>query len=263
MIRKIVTYFLIVFGVCCFGALIWFCELLYRQGDGKFICNSIEVTILDSTENRLITPASIREMICRIENPVGVPASAINLHGIENGITGMGAISKAEIAVDRNGRMMVKVKQRHPILRYQNDKKGYYIDDTGFCLPLSDLFASDVPVVTGQIRENDEEWKARLVELGNFFDRDPFWHTQIEQIDVAPDGNLKLFSRTSDQTVVFGQPVNIESKLSRLFTYYKNIAPVYGWDRYSDVDLRFSRQIVCTRTAKGDSLRLWENTLQQ
>jgi len=247
MLKKAVTYFLFALCIIAFGAYLWFSGQLRANAVEKEICTGLSIEILDSASYRLVTPSTITEMICRIENPVGHQISEIDIHRLENGITAVGAVLNTEVAIDRNGTVHVQVTQRHPILRFQSTEYGYYMDDTGFCFPLSDLFTSDVPVVSGSIRENDLKWKNGMLELGQYLDGNRFWNTQIEQINVSDDGTLTFFSRTSEHRILFGHPENIESKLSRLMTFYKNIAPIYGWDYYSSVNLNFQGQIVCTR----------------
>jgi len=242
-----VTSCLFALCIAAFGTSIWFSEKLRRLGADKELCTSVSVVILDSAENRLVTPESVCEMLSRIGDPVGLRLSDLNVYRIEQGITAMGAVKKTDAAVDRNGLLHIIITQRHPILRFQRTDGGYYMDDTGFCFPLSDLFTPDVPVITGDIRPEDLTWNDGMLELGRYLDGHPYWHTQIEQINVLPDGTLQLWSRTSHQTIRFGLPDKIESKFDRLSSFYNDIAPNYGWDYYSVIDLNYTNQIVCTR----------------
>lgn len=250
MLKKVVKY--IMFGLCiaAFGAYIWFCGTLHTTGSAQEICADISVTIKDSLSNRLVSSTSVREMITRIANPIGKPVSDIDVRLLEQEMKDMGAILYSDVAVDRTGTVFVEVTQRHPVLRFQSGADGYYMDDTGFCFPLSDLFTSDVPVVSGIIPAENPKWRKGMRELGQYLDKDPFWRTQVEQINVNSDGGLTIYTRTSDQAILFGMPRDIDSKLSKLFTYYKNIAPVYGWDYYSTVNLKYSGQIVCIPAKK-------------
>lgn len=252
MLKKIITYTMFAICLAAFGAYCWFCETLIVQGEDTQVCEEISITILDSTENHLVSDESVREMISRLGNPVGTRIRNVNVHFLENGINGMGAIKKTEVAIDNSGILHIEITQRHPILRFQKQYEGYYMDDTGFTFPLSDLFTSDVPIVSGYIREDDTSWRNGMKELGTFLDSHQFWHTQIEQINVSDDGTLNLYSRTSGQTVLFGLPENIPSKFEKLLAYYKNIAPNYGWDYYSVIDLKYNGQIVCTKSKKRD-----------
>lgn len=250
MLKKIVTYFLFSLCIMAFGAYLWFSQSLHARSAEKEICTDVRIEILDSCSQKLVSAESVMEMINRLGNPVGKNIRDVDVFRLEQGITALGAVRSTEVAVDRTGIAHVLISQRHPILRFQDQTNGYYMDDTGFCFPLSDLFSSDVPVVSGHIRGEDLKWRSGMLELGRYLDGDRFWRTQIEQIDVSENGHLTLFSRTSDQKISFGKPEGIDSKFSRLFIFYKNIAPNYGWDYYSTVNLSYSGQIVCTRSTE-------------
>ncbi|MBQ0006892.1 MAG: hypothetical protein KBS57_05780 [Alistipes sp.] len=250
MLKKIITYTLFTLCLAAFGAYCWFCQNLYDQGKDAQVCDTISITIIDSTENHLVSCESVRELISRLGTPLGTGIHEVNVFHLEDGINGMGAIKNTEVAIDNCGVLHIEITQRHPVLRFQKQSDGYYMDDSGFFFPLSDLFTSDVPVVSGDIRDDDLSWENGMKELGIFLDSHPFWHTQIEQINVSDDGTLKLYSRTSDQTILFGLPENAVSKFEKLFAYYRNIAPNYGWDYYSVIDLKYNGQIVCTRRNK-------------
>jgi len=250
MLKKSVTYILFSLCIMAFGAYLWGSRNLHAKGAEKEMCTDVRIEILDSCSHKLISAETVLEMINRLGNPVGENINDVDVFRLEQGITGLGAVRNTEVAIDRTGTVHVLISQRHPILRFQSQSYGYYMDDTGFCFPLSDLFTSDVPVVSGQIREDDLKWRDGMLELGRFLDNDRVWKTQIEQIDVSENGHLTLYSRTSDQKIAFGKPEGIESKFSRLLSFYKNIAPNYGWEYYSTVNLSYSGQIVCTRSEK-------------
>ncbi len=247
MVRKILTYFLYLAGICAFGAYLWFCSTLSAAASDNEVCRDIRITVLDSALIRFITAGSVRDMICGSESPIGKKVSEIDIHALEERITGYGAVKKSEVAVDRSGIMHVEITQRRPVLRLEESGGPVYMDETGFRFPLSDLFSSHVPIITGNIPKDDPEWERGIVELGNYIFIHRFWNGQIEQINVTGDGCLNLYTRIGDQQIIFGKPEKIDYKFRKLFSYYRNIAPRYGWNHYESVDLKYSDQIVCRR----------------
>jgi len=247
LVRKIITYFLYLTGICAFGAYIRFCGILSAKAADEEICRDLRITILDSTLNRFVTAASVRELICSRESPLGKKISEIDIHALEERITGSGAIRSSEIAVDRSGIMYVEILQRRPILRLECGSISAYLDETGYRFPLSALFSSYVPIVTGNIPENDRQWDDGIVKMGNYLSIHRFWNDQIEQINVERNGCLTLFTRIGDQQIIFGRPEKTDYKFRKLYSYYRNIAPRYGWNYYETVDLRYSDQIVCRK----------------
>ena len=49
-------------------------------------------------------------------------------------------------------------------------------------------------------------------------------------------------------TVVDGITLtDINEKLENLYQFYKQAMPLKGWQTYSDISLKYSNQIVCTK----------------
>lgn len=247
MIRTIITYFMCLTGIVAFGAYLWFCDTLSARAADEEICRDIRVTVLDSAMSRFVTAASVRELICCAESPLGRKIADIDIHSLEERITRSGAIKKSEIAIDRSGIMYVEILQRQPVLRIEGPNGSAYMDETGFRFPLSNLFTSYVPVITGDIPEDDERWNGGIIEMGVYLSAHRFWNEQIEQINVTDSGCMILYTRIADQKIIFGYPEKIDYKLNKLYSYYRNIAPRYGWSLYETVDLRYSDQIVCRK----------------
>jgi len=77
--------------------------------------------------------------------------------------------------------------------------------------------------------------------------KDPFWDAQIEQIQVEPNGEWILIPRVGDYEVMMGLPNGLDEKMKRLRLFYRKGLPKVGWERYSQISLKFENQIVCTK----------------
>ena len=73
----------------------------------------------------------------------------------------------------------------------------------------------------------------------------------IEQIYIAENGDIILCPQVGNLEVIFGDLNNIEEKFHRLLAFYKNIAPHEGWGKYSTVNLKYRKQIVCKLNKKS------------
>ena len=93
---------------------------------------------------------------------------------------------------------------------------------------------------------DDRGWVDGITELAHYLDRHPVWNSQIQQIDVEQNGDIVFYTAVGDQKIIFGTTDDIDYKFAKLRTFYRQIVPVYGWERYSAVNLKFSDQIVCT-----------------
>ena len=259
MIKKAVTYCLITLAVLLFCGYFAAASFLSLKGRSGELCTDISVTVLDSASNRFVSPSDIRSIITSSEvNPVGRPRSEASLHGIETLLESRSAIRHSDASISRDGILRVSITQRRPLLRIQTDEGAFYIDDAGYIFPWVSTFTSYVPVVSGHIpvkleegyrgvpEGNDRRWVEDILTLARYIDRHPVWNAQIQQIDVEENGDIVFYNVIGDQTIIFGAIDDIDYKFVKLKTFYRGIVPVYGWERYSEVNLKFSDQIVCT-----------------
>jgi cell division protein FtsQ len=124
-----------------------------REKKGKI--NSLMIRIADSTENRFIHTADIRNMLeQRKYNMYGKPSGMVNLEEIEEALKSKQIISEAEVYITEPGVLHVDVSQKSPFVRINNRMgQGYYLDNRGNVIPLSHNFSPYVVVANGYISE--------------------------------------------------------------------------------------------------------------
>ena len=76
---------------------------------------------------------------------------------------------------------------------------------------------------------------------------------RVKQIYIEENGELVLFPRSGPQRIIFGDSGNLEEKFEKLYTFYAQIVPVAGWNKYSEVNLKFRGEIICKRMKKKKS----------
>ena len=244
MLKKTVTYCLAALAVLLFCGYFAAASFLSARGRQGELCTGIAVRILDSASNRFVS--------------VGKPREEARLTGIEDLLESRSAIRHSDVSISRDGILRVSITQRRPLLRIQSASGAFYIDDTGYIFPWVSTFTSYVPVVSGNIPVKLEEgyrgvpdqenrgWVDGITELAHYLDRHPVWNSQIQQINVEKNGDIVFYTVVGDQKIIFGSADNIDYKFAKLKTFYRQIVPVYGWERYSAVNLKFSDQIICT-----------------
>ena len=260
MCKKIFTYIGIALIIILFGAYFYCASILERHGKDKIICDRIEISILDSTINRFVSKKDVADLVLyKDTNPVGKNPYAINLNHLEKHLERNSAIKKCDVSFDRTGKMQISVTQRRPILRMETVSGGFYADEFGYIFPTTRNFTSFVPIFTGNIPIHinkdyrgclDGENKIftdKIIKLAKYIDINEFWNAQVEQIDIHNNGDITLYTRIGDQKIHFGPMNDIEYKFAKLMSFYKEIVPVYGWEKYSEVNLKYSNQIVCTK----------------
>ena len=120
-------------------------------------CKSLEVVIKPDTKDFFITRDDVVATVTegKGENALkGQPVVDFRIGELEDKLELNPFIKDAEVFIDIEGNLRVEVWQRQPIVRIaKNNGTGFYIDDEGVKMPLSDNFAALVPVATGRINE--------------------------------------------------------------------------------------------------------------
>lgn len=241
------------------GAYFWAAYGLREKGKSEEVVRNVKVTLLDSSLNKFVTKEEIVEIINRFSgNIVGRRIDSIPLNQIESLLNHRSVVKESQAYITRDGVMSIEIRQRKPVVRIQTADGGFYMDETAFVFPLIENYSSYVPVVTGSVplellQDESPQGKdstsllGRILDLGMYLEKHPFWNAQIEEIFFNEEGDVELIARAGNQRIIFGDLDNIAEKFDKLHSFYSYIIPKAGWDKYSCVNLKYRGQIVCTK----------------
>ena len=139
-------------------------------------------------------------------------------------------------------KMVLTVSQ--PDLALYRGASDEAFDENGKRMPLSKVYTARTLVITGNVHFTE---KGDLFLLAKFIAENPFWKAQIMQVHAENNGDLILIPRVGYQQIVFGKPINIATKFSKLKLFYEKGISEGGWNNYSHINLKFKNQIVCTK----------------
>ena len=108
-------------------------------------------------------------LIQNFDTLINRPKSLINLQEVEVFIASNPYVKQAEVSVDLNGNFSVFLKQKNPIARVKIGGSVFYINNKGEKIPLSEIYSSRVPLVSGLTKENDIEDVLVLLNLINTY----------------------------------------------------------------------------------------------
>lgn len=223
-------------------------------------CTNIEVEVLDSVLNRFVSSEDIEKILEENEiNIMGYPLNEINTYLIESQVEKHSSIENAEVFINLKGSLKVKIIQRQPLVRiFPKSRSGYYIDKNGLLMPLSKNFTSRVPIVTGHIERNYQDFKMQnlcnstsdsllssVFLLSQALDNDEYWSAMSDQIYVSENNDLILIPKIGAKEIILGQNRKFAEDLKILSTFYKEVLPVIGWEKYRTINLQYKQQIVC------------------
>ena len=106
-----------------------------------------------------------------------------------------------------------------------------------------------------QLRESQKKLEKKyedFMKLLTFVEQveeDAFWRSEVVQIiaETAPSGALELtlIPRSGPFRIRFGRIEEVGAKFDKLLRFYKKGLSVVGWDRYSEIDIRYQERVVC------------------
>ncbi|MBW8685483.1 cell division protein FtsQ/DivIB [Chitinophaga rhizophila] len=237
------------------GFVILLVAAVHDKNDGK--CTGIVVKLQGEDDaNFFIEEKDIKSLVARDKatNPVGKAIKDINTANLEQIVSRDPWVKKAEIFIDNQRKLNIKVTQREPLARvFTTNGNSFYFDRDGDRIPVSTRYAARVPVFTGfptdadKLQSADSLVAAGIMALGSFIQEDPFWSAQIEQITVTPGREFELIPKLGDHIIVFGDGHDVEKKFSKLLAFYKEGLNKVGWNNYAKINVAYDNEVVCTR----------------
>lgn len=143
------------------------------------------------------------------------------------------------------GVLVIKVKNREPVLRIINSGSNYFMDKEGKKFPVSAAYAKRIMVTTGSVSEKFAV--EQLLPFVGYISDNDFWSAQIEQIHVEQDGNVLLSPLVGGHVIEMGDLMNYETKLRNLKAFYKQVLAEDNWDKYSKISVKYNNQVVAKR----------------
>ena len=152
-------------------------------------------------------------------------------------------IKQAEVFTNQKGNLGIVIEQKKAVVRVKTDAEDYYLDEFGVRMSTSENYTPRLLVATGNISASNRMDLFNFVKL---ISKSDFWSSQITQIHFE-ENNILLIPSVGDHKIHLGSFDNIIDKLDNLYHFYKTAIPIKGWQAYTDINLKFKNQIVCTK----------------
>lgn len=196
-------------------------------------------------ENKLfITEATVSKLLIQNQQPVAEqPKEIIDLNVLETALNSNAMIKRAEVFMSVNGELSAKIEQKRPIARVSTNA-SYYIDDEGSYMPLSSNYTARVPLVTGNIKKNDLK---TVFQFAKIVDEDEFLKKHVIEIHQNDDKTIDFKIRKSDFIVHLGTLKKLNKKINNFKAFYQKGLRDKILDKYKLVNLKFDKQVICTK----------------
>lgn len=258
-VLNIISWLALVIGI---GFLLGFT----KQKQKEKVCKSLEIQIDHSNGNTFINEDDIFQMVYHeVDTMVGKPLNAINSAHLERKIGNHPAVQNSEVYKTIDGKVVIEVSQRTPIVRiFSFNGDSYYIDSNAKVMPPSSKYTANLMIASGFVFEDyiaasqidiKNEIKNKkgttiitdIFKMAEYINNDPLWSAQIEQLYVNKDFEIELIPRIGNHRIVFGDAVSIKGKFDKLKIFYKEGLDKSGWNEYSVINLKYANQVVCTK----------------
>jgi len=194
--------------------------------------------------NLFITHETVSKLLIQNQHGVkNVPKETLDLNILESALNSNQMIKSAEVHVSVNGVLTVDVDQKKPIARVSTNA-SYYIDDTGFYMPLSSNYTARVPLVTGHVEKNS---LSNVYTLANKIYQDEFLRKSVIEIYQNENKAMYIKLRQCDFIVQLGSLNQLDKKINNLKVFYQKALKERTLNNYSKVNLQFDNQVVCTK----------------
>lgn len=238
---------LLLLGISIMIIYVAFALYRYPKQNGLQICNDVKVTVSnnDTKTKYFIDASKIKEDLIKNKlNPIGKKIVDINTWDIEKYILKNEHAKSAEVFFTNNHNVEIKIIEKKPIIRIlPNVGAGYYLDENGSKMKLSDTYTAYVPIATGNI--SDSIILKEMFTFAKYLNENDFWNAQVDQIFVDQNKDIQIVTRVGNHLVNIGDLDNLETKLNRLIVFYKEGLNKFGWNKYSKINLKFDNQVVC------------------
>jgi len=218
----------------------------FNKPDTEVVCRDVSIDIEEGDMPGFLTDSEVKRILNAGNiSPVGKAMGAINLRLMEETLESNELIEHAECWTTQDNVVSINIRQRIPVARVMNEQgEDYYMDSNGKPMPATE-YSSRLIVCTGNISNRYAE--KIIAPMVNIVNSDPFWKSEIVQLNVLADGSVELVPRVGKHIVYLGQPKRIRKKLERLRKFYLYGLNVAGWNKYSRVSVEYDNQIVCKR----------------
>lgn len=258
---KIVLY--ILFGLLL-GVLIVVANVLRLNSNVRGVKAMIDYH--DSPE--LVSSQTIEELvISKMPTLLSTAMKDVNCDKVRAIVESSPYVKRCEASTSIGGQVVIHIEPRVPIVHVFWKDEEFYLDGEGHYMPMSTEGVANVIVANGEFRDplptkrntidtaffhrSAGEELSRIWTLADYLDHHPDCGQLFDQIYLASNRDLFLTPKLGNHVVQVGDPDNLDTKMFNLLAFYKKGCPKVGWDLYSQISVKYSGQVICTRRNKN------------
>ena len=170
----------------------------------------------------------------------------VDLAAVEKAASKSPFLRDCKAGTSIGGAVVLYAVQRRPIVRVVAQGQEYYIDDKGVKVPLSKIGSPDIIVASGAVKPSGKS-REDVYALAKYLDQHPDLSPLFDQIYRDGVGDIYLTPKIGNHVVQLGTIDSLDTKFHNLMALYHRGLPQAGWETYSQVSVKYSGQVVCTK----------------
>jgi cell division protein FtsQ len=195
-------------------------------------------------DNLFVTHETVSKLLIQNhESVTNKPKDIIDLNRLESALNSNPMIKQAQVFMSVDGLITAEIEQKKPIARVSTNA-SYYIDETASFMPLSTNYTARVPLITGFVEKND---LANVHTIAATIQSDNFLMKHVVLIHQNQDKTIDLKFRNHDFNIHLGTLKLLDKKINNLKAFYKKAMKDNTLDKYKLVNLKFDKQVICTK----------------
>ncbi|GFZ80731.1 cell division protein FtsQ [Aquaticitalea lipolytica] len=195
-------------------------------------------------ENLFVTNETVSKLLIQNQQSVtNKPKEIIDLNELENTLNSNPMIKEAQVFINVDGTLTAEIIQKKPIARISTNA-SYYVDDEGKDMPLSTNYSARVPLVTGFVNKKE---LYNVTVVAKKIQSDEFLKNHVVEIHQNENRSIDLRFRKNDFKVQLGSIKQLDKKINNLKAFYQKAMRDNTLNSYSVVNLRFDKQVICTK----------------
>lgn len=202
---------------------------------------SIKITMNEQQPSvYFVDEKDIRKIVKDInpENKIGT----LDIPTLEKKINANDFVDSANVYLNLNGTLNLDIKQRVPAFRLLKNGKDFYVDAKGVEFPISKSYSYPCMLVTGNVKKEEYENLAVLIDKIN---KDDFSKKYF--IGISKDkGDYSLLTSEGSYKVEIGDLNNIDFKVKGFKTFVEKYMVSQDPNKYRKISLKYDNQIVTT-----------------
>lgn len=195
-------------------------------------------------ENLFVTHETVSKLlIVNQESVTDKPKEIIDLNVLEIALNSNPMIKEAQVYINVDGQLTAEIIQKKPIARVVTNA-SFYIDEDATFMPLSTNYAARVPLVTGVVEKNNLH---NIAVVARKVQSDAFLKNNVVEIHQNENKSIDLKFRKDDFTIQLGSLDQLDKKINNLKAFYQKAMRDSTLNTYNVVNLRFDKQVICTK----------------